>query len=94
MLLCEIVSHVTKKPLEPTHRNPQNATHCNTNITKSLTVLRALPIGTRFLWKEKEIYDGDALILLGLLEDVRRYQDGYPERNGVNYFIEGPYLKT
>ena len=37
-------------------------------------------------------YNGDQLVILGLLEDLKRYHDGEPERQGKNYFIEGPYL--
>ncbi len=52
-----------------------------------------MKVGKKFLWKEKDIYDGDQLIILGLFEDIRRFEDGMPERSGNNYFIEGPYLK-
>jgi hypothetical protein len=32
------------------------------------------------------------MVILGLLEDLKRFEDGEPERSGTNYFIEGPYL--
>jgi len=32
------------------------------------------------------------MVLLGLLEDLKRFHDGEVERSGPNYFIEGPYL--
>lgn len=40
----------------------------------------------------QDVFDGNKYVILGLIEDIRRYVDELPPRNGYNYFYEGPYL--
>jgi hypothetical protein len=46
----------------------------------------------KFLWKVREIVDGNEMVILGLLEDLNRFSDGLPEKKDPNYFQCGPYL--
>lgn len=47
----------------------------------------------KFTWTEKQVYECQRSVVLGLLEDIHRAYDGLPPRKrGVNYFDDGPYF--
>ena len=47
----------------------------------------------KFVWREKEIVNGDPASIIGLLEDLHRYADGMPARKrGPGYHNDGPYI--
>lgn len=47
----------------------------------------------KFTWAEREIYEGQLNIVIGLLEDLHRCFDGMaPRKRGPNYFSDGPYV--
>ncbi|KAM3133327.1 hypothetical protein pb186bvf_014620 [Paramecium bursaria] len=93
VLICQLVSEVMGAKFSPIHSNPIGEKQCLANIRKALDNLRGKQLGQRFLWKERQIYEGDQLVIIGLFEDVRRFQDGLPGRQGEDYFHEGPYFK-
>ena len=46
------------------------------NIRRALEILRKKRnFGQKFTWKETEIEKGNKMIILGLLEDLHRYDD-------------------
>jgi len=93
LLLCELISVVTKEKYLPKHIRPVTETQCLANIQKCLEDLRKREwMGQRYLWKEKFIYNGNKFVILGLLEDIRRFYDGFPPRMPPNYFVDGPYV--
>jgi hypothetical protein len=49
-------------------------------------------MGKKFLWKERELLEGNKYVLIGLLEDMRLFYEDMPARQGENYFIDGPYF--
>ena len=49
----------------------------------------------RFMWSEKELFNGDEGTVLGLFEDLHRFYCGLPQRKGTlesDYFKDGPFL--
>ena len=93
VMLCDLTTIVTNARLTTIHRRPANENQCITNIRRALEILRTKKMmGQRYLWKEREIYNGNKFILLGLLEDLHRFFDGTAPRANPNYFLEGPYV--
>ncbi|CAK74914.1 unnamed protein product (macronuclear) [Paramecium tetraurelia] len=93
ILLCQIETEIFQQKITPIYTKPIGEKQCIANIRKALDYLKGKQIGQRFVWSEKLIYEGDQLIILGLFEDLRRYFDGLPQRQGDSYFEDGPYLK-
>ncbi|CAD8138745.1 unnamed protein product [Paramecium octaurelia] len=93
ILLCQVETEIFQQKITPIYTKPIGEKQCIANIRKALDYLKGKPIGQRFVWSEKLIYEGDQLIILGLFEDLRRYFDGLPQRQGDSYFEDGPYLK-
>ncbi|CAD8132611.1 unnamed protein product [Paramecium octaurelia] len=93
ILLCHIETEIFQQKITPIYTKPIGEKQCIANIRKALDYLKGKQIGQRFIWSEKLIYEGDQLIILGLFEDLRRYFDGLPQRQGDSYFEDGPYLK-
>ncbi|CAD8140220.1 unnamed protein product [Paramecium pentaurelia] len=85
ILLCQIENEIFQQKITPIYTKPIGEKQCIANIRKALDYLKGKPIGQRFVWSEKLIYEGDQLIILGLFEDLRR--------QGDSYFEDGPYLK-
>ncbi len=76
-LLCELARTLQGRPPAGTIRSPRTSASAVSNIRKALESFRRLPrISHRYLWSEREIYKGDRGIILGLLEDLHKYQDG------------------
>jgi len=47
----------------------------------------------KFTWTEKQVYEGQRSVVLGLLEDIHRAYNGLPPRKrGQGYFDDGPYI--
>ncbi len=47
------------------------------------------------MWNEREIFNGEEGIVLGLFEDLHRLYCGLPPRKGTSdseYFKDGPFL--
>jgi len=93
VILCELTVIVTKQKIPTIYKKAQSENHCLSNIRKALDVLRSQKMmSQKYLWKEKEIYSGDRYIIVGLLEDIRRFYDGLGPRKNPNYFFDGPYI--
>ncbi|KAL4463923.1 hypothetical protein ABPG74_005860 [Tetrahymena malaccensis] len=93
VLLCSLVSQILNRQISPSHQQPTSDHNCLANIQKALVPLRNMKnMGQKFLWKENLILQQNQSVILGLLEDLRRYSDGLPARKGDQYFEEGPYL--
>jgi hypothetical protein len=75
-------------------RIPQTDPAAAQNIRKALNAFRKLPrMSQKFLWGEKEILKGRVCFILGLLEDLHRWNDGLAARRpGKDYHYDGPYL--
>ena len=95
VLLCVIVSTITSTKIFNIVPEPKTEQSALNNIRKGLEILRKLPrMSQKFTWSEKEIFKGNNSVLLGLLEDVLRWNDGLPARKGGNeYHKDGPYLR-
>lgn len=93
ILLCDLASLVLQKKTVPIHAKPITELQCRNNIKKALEALKNTKnMGQRFVWKDKEVYEGDQFITLGLLEDIHRLFDGVVPRRDPHYFSEGPYI--
>ena len=93
VLLCSLVSTILKENHNAIHKKPTSELHCISNIRKALEGLRKRKnMGQRYLWKEKEIYDGSRYIILGLLQDIHQFTDGVKPRASYNYYLEGLYI--
>lgn len=76
-----------------THQNPSSYANFVSNISRCLDFLKKQPrMSKKFLWKVREIVDGNEMVILGVLEDLNRFSDGLPEKKDPNYFQSGPYL--
>ncbi|EAR85796.2 hypothetical protein TTHERM_00312780 (macronuclear) [Tetrahymena thermophila SB210] len=93
VLLCSLISSILNRLISPSHQQPTSDHNCLANIQKALVPLRNMKnMGQKFLWKENLILQQNQSVILGLLEDLRRYSDGLPARKGDKYFEEGPYF--
>lgn len=87
--LCNNIFHVDIKGI---HRRPVSYSNFVHNVRKVLDFLKNQPaMSKKFVWKVKEIVDGNELVILGLLEDQHRFSDGLPIRKNPFYFEDGPY---
>jgi hypothetical protein len=94
VLLCDLVSRVIKKPIFGVFRSQISESLALSNIKKALQPLRSLrKLGQHFVFSEKEVFQGNLGVILGLLEDLHRYSDKLPPRQrGAEYHSDGPYL--
>lgn len=84
-ILCDIIE-ITEGKKTYCHRNPKINGSKLSNINKALTILRQnTKISTKYLWKEKEILNGNMNIIIGLLEDIHKAFDGAPKNNNKHY---------
>ncbi|CDW89619.1 UNKNOWN [Stylonychia lemnae] len=93
-LLCEIVTTIFNVKIMGIFKDPKTEATAISNIRKSLEVLKKqTKMSQKFTWAEREIYEGQINIVIGLLEDLHRCFDGLqPRKRGPNYFHDGPYL--
>lgn len=93
-LLCEIVQTIFNVKINGIFKDPKTESTAISNIRKSLEVLRKQnKMSQKFTWAEREIYEGQLNIVIGLLEDLHRCFDGLaPRKRGPNYFRDGPYV--
>ena len=76
-----------KRRLIETFKNPKTDATALMNLRKSLDCLRTLPnINLRYMWKEKEIFNGDLSVIFGLFEELHKYYDNAYNINGYPYF--------
>ena len=94
VLLCALVSRVFKSRITGVFKDPKTETTCISNLRKAMKVLQtARKMSQKFTWTEKQIYECQRSVVLGLLEDIHRVFDGLPPRKrGEGYFEDGPYL--
>ena len=93
VLLGSLVSTISKENHNAIHKKPTSELHCISNIRKALEGFRKRKdMGQRYLWKEKEIYDGNRYVILGLLQDIHQFADGIKPRASYNYYLEGLYI--
>ena len=93
-LICLIVSKSLNIDLEDVFKTPKSEGAVIANIRKALEVLKRYPeMSQKFVWKrEKDISKGNLGVIMGLLEDIYRCQDGLQARKpGANYHSDGPY---
>eukprot|EP00743_Colponemidia_sp_Colp-15_P013000 GILK01014960.1.p1 GENE.GILK01014960.1~~GILK01014960.1.p1 ORF type:complete len:790 (+),score=123.52 GILK01014960.1:179-2371(+) len=97
-LLCAIAGCLQGRKITGVAQKPKVAIGAYSNIRKALEVLRRLPnMGQRYIWNEKEIFEGNRVSILCLLEDMHRCYDAIPARvrtgDDMNKYHEGgPYL--
>jgi len=93
-LLAEVVGTLFNVKIVGIFKDPKTETTARSNIRKSLEILRTQSkMSQKFTWAEKEIYEGQLTVVMGLLEDLHRCFDGLPPRKrGSNYFYDGPYF--
>ena len=96
VLLCALVSRVFKVRITGVFKSPKTETTCLSNIRKAMKVLQtSRKMSQKFTWTEKQIFECQRSIILGLLEDIHRAFDGLPARKrGNTYFDDGPYCGT
>lgn len=91
-LLCDLAQIISGKHLPGVFRSPKTDATALANLSKALECFRALPrlthkyfshssinpynVNRRYLWSEKELFNGDRGTILGLLEVLHRYYDG------------------
>ncbi|KRX00064.1 Calponin homology domain [Pseudocohnilembus persalinus] len=93
LLFFTIFSQILLKNITPVHINPLKNSQQIANINKILDQVRKNQnFGQKFLWSQEQIAQGNDQIILGLIEDLRRFQDNLPPRQQPDYFKEGPYL--
>ena len=94
VLLSDLVSQITQKPIPGIFRVQVSESLALSNIQKSLKPLRSLrQMGQQYVYSEQSICKGDLGAILGLLEDLHRFSDHLPARQrGENYHSDGPYL--
>jgi hypothetical protein len=91
-LLCDLVSFVVGERIIGVSRTPKVAATCLSNINRALEQLRKRKgITQEFLWRDKELLDGDKNIMLGLLEDIHRFYDKVTPRSSSSSRGQ-PYL--
>ena len=75
-------------------KDPKTETTCLSNLRKAMKVLQTQrKMSQKFTWTEKQVYEGQRVVILGLFEDIHRAFDGLPSRKrGVAYFDDGPYI--
>jgi len=75
-LLCTIAQILSKRGLSGIFKNPKTESAVLMNIRKALECLRILGgIDTRYMWEEKNIFNGDRTVILGLFEDLCKYHE-------------------
>ncbi|KAL4504379.1 hypothetical protein ABPG72_009825 [Tetrahymena utriculariae] len=88
----DLVEIITKRKVKNVNYNPKEQTHYFNNITNALAPLKTFKnFGQGFTYKEEQLVLVNKQVVLGLLEDFRRYFDGQPARQEPNYFKDGPY---
>ena len=88
--LCNVVF---KTELKGIHRKPISYPNFVNNIRRVQDLQKKEKrMGHKFLWKVKDIVEGNELVILGLLEDIHRLADGLPPRKDPSYFSSGPYF--
>ncbi|CAG9321960.1 unnamed protein product [Blepharisma stoltei] len=94
VLLCDLVSRILEKPITGIFRSPKTEQLALSNIKRALAPLRIeRRMSLKYVFSEAEILKGNLGVILGLLEDLRRFSDGLPPRKrGTNYHSNGPYL--
>ena len=93
-LICEVVMKALFVEIEEAFRTPKSEGAVLANIRKALEVLKKYPeMSQKFVWgREKDISKGNLGVIMGLLEDIYRCQDGLPARKpGPSYHSDGPY---
>ncbi|KAL4456258.1 hypothetical protein ABPG74_014219 [Tetrahymena malaccensis] len=89
----DLVESITKRKVKNVNYHPKEQTHYFNNITNALAPLKTFKnFGQGFTYKEEQLVLVNKQVVLGLLEDFRRYFDGQPARQEPNYFKDGPYL--
>lgn len=93
-LICEVVRKALFVEIEEVFSAPRSEGAVLSNIRKALEVLKKYPeMSQKFVWsREKDISKGNLGVIMGLLEDIYRCQDGLPVRRpGPTYHSDGPY---
>ncbi|EAR96330.2 hypothetical protein TTHERM_00188990 (macronuclear) [Tetrahymena thermophila SB210] len=89
----DLVETVTKRKVKNVNYHPKDQAHSFNNISNALAPLKTFKnFGQGFTYKEEQLVVVNKQVVLGLLEDFRRYFDGQPARQEPNYFKDGPYL--
>lgn len=94
VLVCDIVGRVLEKPIPGIFRSPKTENSAFSNLKRALTPLRIEKrMSQKYVWNEMEILNGNLGVILGLLEDLHRFHDGFiPRKRGKSYHNDGPYL--
>ena len=93
-LICEVVRKALFVEIEEVFSTPKSEGAVLSNIRKALEVLKKYPeMSQKFVWsREKDISKGNLGVIMGLLEDIYRCQDGLSARRpGPSYHSDGPY---
>lgn len=72
ILLTQIASNITKRPLRPVYQQPQYLKQCEANISKALEVLLEFKIISQNLrWKVKKFIDKDQDTIYEFFQQLR-----------------------
>eukprot|EP00668_Euglena_longa_P034879 GGOE01044776.1.p1 GENE.GGOE01044776.1~~GGOE01044776.1.p1 ORF type:complete len:789 (+),score=137.48 GGOE01044776.1:50-2416(+) len=92
-LLCDIVGLIEGQRLTGVFWVPRTRATCLSNLGRAMGVLRDKKTMSRwYLDTEEEVFAGDKVVILALLEDVHRYYDGVAPRRGLIRKGDSPYL--
>eukprot|EP01012_Entosiphon_sulcatum_P046145 TRINITY_DN6186_c0_g2_i1.p1 TRINITY_DN6186_c0_g2~~TRINITY_DN6186_c0_g2_i1.p1 ORF type:complete len:656 (+),score=72.59 TRINITY_DN6186_c0_g2_i1:74-2041(+) len=92
-LLCDIATVATGKRILGVLRSPKTASSCLSNIRKATEALRSLKgMAKTYLDYDEDVYRGDKMVILALLEDVHRACDGVPARSRLIQRGDVPYV--
>lgn len=80
-LLCVTAEEVTTDRVRGWMKRPKTDSVARRNVEKALELLRVTDgMSQRFTWKGDEIHKGSRHDILGIFEDMHRYQDGLAPR--------------
>ena len=80
-LLCAAAEEVTRKKARGWMKRPKTDAVARKNIEKALDLLRVTDgMSQRFTWRGDEMHKGSRHDILGIFEDMHRFQDGLVPR--------------
>jgi hypothetical protein len=94
VVLADLINRIFPVAISGIFRKPRTENTCLSNVRKCMEILRkSSRMSQKFVWREKEIVQGNVAVLLGILEDLHRYADGLKARKrGPGYHNDGPYI--
>lgn len=75
LLVFELVSGLIGKDLKAVHEQPQYQFQCEANLNKAIQYLNEhTGQASKYTWKVNKLVAGDESVVLGFLDEIRRYE--------------------